>query len=791
MKVFNKKIPFHLWIVILISLSLPLLIDYFFHAKTPIAIYLLYLIPIFIFIFYFSLKEAILGTILVNQVHIIWGGIYYTILFEDVNVMTRIYNHLGLTLVSFTFVYIGGRLFKELKESEQRYRNVVEISPELIFIHQDNKIKYANPEAIKIMGLGKDTDFINKSIHDFLHPSYIEKAKSRGKDVYNDQRGDQFVEYKVFKQDGEIAILELLGTKISYNGKPAIMVVGREVTEQREVLDRLEEREERYRSLFYYHPDAIITVDLDGNFVSVSPESITVSGYSPEELVNESFIPLIIPEDLEHVMDSFNKALAGEPQSYECRITNKFGNVVYIEVTNIPIKVKGEVVGAYGIIKDVTEKKKMLDKIEFLAYHDGLTGLPNRYMFNEHLKQALLRCDQEKKKLAVLFLDLDRFRQINDTLGHDLGDLLLQQVSERLIACVRNEDIVARQGGDEFILLLENIEKSEVEQIAQEILDKLLDPFFLNEEEAYSTPSIGISIYPEDGRNETELIKNADTAMYNAKNKGKNTYSFYNYITEKSGLSKLTLENNLRRALLNNELTVNFQPKVNLATGEIIGTEALVRWEHPRYGYIPPSEFIPVAEETGLIISLGKQVLEKACYQNKKWHDQGFTNLMVAVNVSVLQFHKGNIIETVTQILEETKLPPNYLVLEITESVLQDIEESKCIIERLGEIGVKVAVDDFGTGYSSLTVLNRLPIHYLKIDKSFIDDLNTNGKSLVKTIIEMGRNLKFELIAEGIENQKQLDYLKQNGCQYGQGYYFSKPMAANYIEEILKGNLNT
>lgn len=761
------------------SVALPLIIDYLLDSKAPLSIYLLFFIPISIFVFHYSMRKVLLGTLFVSLIHIIWGVIFAN------NLVTRMYNHLGLTLVLLVCAYLSARFIQELRESEERYRSVVEISPQIIFIHQDEKIVYANSATIKALGLTQESDLINKSIFKFAHPSSKETAISRTEAVYKNNRGEQFIEYKVNRLDGKVSFLELLGTKISYYGNPAIMVVGRDITEKKKTLDQLEEREERYRSLFTNHSDAILTLDLEGNFISANSQTAVVSGYYPEELINKSFIPLIVPEDLESVMISFDKALKGETQNYECRIIHKAGHHVHIDITSIPIKLKDNIVGAYGLVKDVTEQKKMQNKIKHMAYHDTLTGLPNRYLFNEYLKSGITRCEHNNHKLAVMFIDLDRFKQINDTLGHNIGDLLLQQAAKRLKQSVRQVDIVARQGGDEFIILLEDIQREDVQRIAQNILNLFVESFVLDGYEAYTSPSIGISLYPADGKNEVDLIKNADSAMYQAKNQGKNTYSFYNFIQDNNNLNRLTLENNLRKAIQNNELSLKFQPKVELESGNIIGTEALARWDHPEYGLISPSEFIPIAEETGLIIPLGTQVLEKACRQNKKWHEKGFTNLVIAVNISVLQFQKEDLVKTVTNILEKTKLNPNYLLLEITESVLQDVEESRIIINRLKTLGVRVSLDDFGTGYSSLSVLKHLPIHYLKIDKSFIDDIHTNEKNIVKAIIEMGHNLNFKLVAEGIENEEQLSYLKQNGCQYGQGYLFSKPMNAKDIENLL------
>ncbi|SEN05741.1 PAS domain S-box-containing protein/diguanylate cyclase (GGDEF) domain-containing protein [Mesobacillus persicus] len=772
------------WILIALSILIPLGIEFilssFSHNK-PESIYLLYLIPIIIFVFHYDLKAVLVGTLLVNVVHLL-GGVYFISFFGG-NAVDRFSNHIGLAMVSLLVALTSTRLIKELKESEERYRSVIQISPQIIFIHQKHQIVYANPAAISAVGKKEESEVLNKSIFDFVHPLDKEIFVNRTNDIYNNQRGDEFVEYQSIRPDGEIITLELLGTKINYYGKPAIMVVGKDITEQKKTLAQLVEREERYRSLFSYSPDAIVTLDLDGSFVSLNPQVYPLCGYYPEELIDRPFAPLVDINDLDKVLIEFGKALTGETINLEFKLTHKQGHKVYVHATTIPIKVKDQIVGAYCIVKDVSEQKKMQDRITYLAFHDDLTGLPNRYMFNETLQNTLSQCEQSQQPLSVFFLDLDRFKRINDNLGHDMGDLLLEQVAQRLQQAVGDEGLVARQGGDEFILLLKGKGREDSEAIVKKILDQFRNPFNLRGLEVYSSTSIGIALYPKDGESSIDLIKNADTAMYQAKTIGRNTYSFYHSLYGIHNLDTLTLENSLRKAIREEELILHFQPKVDLETGRMIGTEALTRWNHPTFGWIPPSEFIPIARETGLIVPLGTLVLEKACRQNKEWHDKGYKDLLIAINVSVLQFKTGDIVKTISEVLDKTKLEPHYLIIEITESVLQDVEESKEIINRLGALGVRVSLDDFGTGYSSLSVLKHLPIHYLKIDKSFIADINMTDQNIVKAIIEMGMNLNFKLVAEGIENKEQAKFLKQHGCHYGQGYYFSKPMLAEDIEK--------
>ncbi|WML50573.1 EAL domain-containing protein [Neobacillus sp. PS3-34] len=459
------------------------------------------------------------------------------------------------------------------------------------------------------------------------------------------------------------------------------------------------------------------------------------------------------------------------------------GKSIEVEMTAMPILYEGRV--ARQIVgRDITQRKKTEKTIQYMAYYDALTGLPNRNMFRQHLNEALKKLNNGM--LAVLFLDLDRFKIINDTKGHTIGDLILQIVAKRLKNAVQEEGMVSRQGGDEFIILLENIDKVKVIQLAQRILAEFSYPIEINQQEFFVTPSIGISLSPTDGDDEETLIKHADTAMYLAKERGKNNFQFYT--SQLHGLSsrKMELENGMRKALEQNQFVLFYQPQVELETGKIIGAEALVRWHHPERGFISPGDFISLAEETGLIVPLGKWVLRKACEQNKAWQDRGLEAFPIAVNISVRQIQEDDFVELVTKILQETGLDPNFLELEITESIMQDIERSTIILNQLKELGVKNTIDDFGTGYSSLSYLKHLPIDSIKIDKSFVDDIihHSSQGAMVKTIIDMGHNLQFQVIAEGIETQEQVQFLKENECGVGQGYFYSKPLPSEEIEQL-------
>ena len=425
-----------------------------------------------------------------------------------------------------------------------------------------------------------------------------------------------------------------------------------------------------------------------------------------------------------------------------------------------------------------------------MAYHDSLTDLPNRALFEDRLAVTLAQAHRKKQTGAVLFLDLDRFKVVNDTVGHAVGDQLLQSVAERLKGLVREGDTVARVGGDEFTLLLTEVERTEeVVGVAGRVLDALRQPWLLNGHEFRITASIGIAMFPNDGEDADSLLRNADTAMYRAKDQGRDNYMLYTPKMNTMIAERLALENSLRHGLERGELLVYYQPQVDIASGRIVGMEALVRWQHPERGLVSPGEFIPLAEETGLIVPLGAWVMRTACAQNKAWQAAGIPPMRVAVNLSARQFQQRNLTEMVDEVLKETGLEARWLQLEITEGVaMQDVESNIAVLRELRQTGVQIAIDDFGTGHSSLSYLSRLPIDVVKIDQSFIQDLTTdpNGAAIARSIIVMAHNLKLRVIAEGVETEEQLEFLKKRRCDEMQGYLFSKPAPAEAFEEMLR-----
>jgi diguanylate cyclase (GGDEF)-like protein len=429
-------------------------------------------------------------------------------------------------------------------------------------------------------------------------------------------------------------------------------------------------------------------------------------------------------------------------------------------------------------------------RVEYLAYHDGLTALPNRSLFNKLLSQAISQARRYDRQLAVAFIDLDRFKQINDTLGHEAGDELLKEVANRLKACVRDSDTVARLGGDEFVVLLTEVGDEQYAAIvAQKIITAVAKPFTLLGQEFRVTASIGISSYPKDGPDEQTLTKNADIAMYQAKEDGKNNFQFYSERLNANSLERLTLESSLRHALERNEFQLYYQAKRDIATGQITGMEALLRWQHPDLGIVAPMQFIPVAEETGLIVPIGRWVLQTACLQNVAWQIRGLPRLKIAVNLTARQFFDEHLLRDIAGVLNSTGMEASLLELELHESLLiQDIEKTLRILTDLKSMGIKIAIDDFGTGYSSLATLQRFPLDTIKIDRSYIRDIATRGEdsNLTEAIIAMGKSLSLTVVAQGVETKEQADFLRQHACDEFQGFYFNKPMSAAQFTELLQ-----
>ncbi len=554
----------------------------------------------------------------------------------------------------------------------------------------------------------------------------------------------------------------------------------------------LRESEAHFRALVEQASDSFYVHDFDGRFIDVNQRGCDCLGYTRNELLSMSLSDIDVDLSIKKMKGLLGPITTGTPIALESRHRHKDGTVFPVEIRIGPIEIDGHQ-HLLSLVRDVTERKELQDHIQHLAYHDPLTDLPNRAMFNRHLSHAMIQARRYYKGLAVLFIDLDRFKNINDTLGHDAGDRLLQEMARRLKASLREGDLVARLGGDEFVVLLEEVvDLGQVSQVARQILTALVKEHPLDGQLIHITASIGISTFPEDGRDEFSLMKHADVAMYRAKDGGKNNFQFYSAQMDLHSAAQLALESSLRRALERDELLLHYQAKVDAQSGRITGMEVLVRWQHPELGLMHPEHFIPLAEETGLIIPLTKWVLREACGQNCAWQKLGLPAIRIAVNLSARQFADDNLLADVASTLQEVGMDPALLELEITESMMMhNTDKTIQVLAGLKAMGIHIAIDDFGIGYSSLSHLKQFPIDIIKIDRSFITDIpgDQADEAIADAIIAMGKSLKIVVVAEGVEALEQLQFLRSRGCDEIQGFYFSRPVPARDFGKLLRKNL--
>lgn len=553
-------------------------------------------------------------------------------------------------------------------------------------------------------------------------------------------------------------------------------------------------------AILYYSPALISVKDLDGNVILASEHFKNIEGISEEGYVGRNIQEVYSPELSEKINAADVKILETlEPLELEEEIRHKDGSMHTYWMVRFPLRdKKGKVFGLCSICTDITEHKNAEDalrdqqsRLNYMAFHDSLTSLPNRALFYDRINHGLARARRSGNRLALMLLDLDRFKYINDSLGHDAGDLFLKALSKRLEENVRDMDTVARLGGDEFVLVLEGVHSDEdIAFVARKVLASVARPINVMEHEISTTASIGISVYPQDGDEADTLLKHADIAMYKAKEAGKDNFKFYAHGMSASAVNFLLLENDLRRAIDTDQLLLYYQPQFDLQTGSLLGMEALVRWEHPERGLVSPAHFIPLAEETDLIVHLGDWVLRAACQQQKIWLREGKYSQKVSVNLSPRQLRERSFTKRVAEILKQTGLPARYLELEITESsAMEHAGQTINMMNELNAMGVSLAIDDFGTGYSSLAYLKRFPIQKLKIDRSFINDIATdqNDAAIAKSIINLAHNMALNVVAEGVEYEEQAEWLRQQGCDMVQGFLYAKPMSAELLGQHLRG----
>ena len=574
----------------------------------------------------------------------------------------------------------------------------------------------------------------------------------------------------------------------------------RNAIERKVVEDALYVEKERALVTLNSIGDAVLCTDISGrvNYLNVVAEAMT--GWPRAEAIGKPLAEVF------RIIDGVTRQGVRDPLAMavtqnqtvglgtDCVLVRRDGLEFAVEDSAAPVHDRsGRVIGAVIVFHDVTGTRAMSQKMDHLAQHDVLTNLPNRLLLHDRITQAISAARRQRAFLAVIFLDLDGFKHINDSLGHAVGDQVLKSISSRLVAAVRRTDTVSRQGGDEFVVLLPEISAPhDAAASAKKILLSLSAPHRLGGQDLHIGGSAGISIYPTDGQEAETLIRNADTAMYHAKGQGRNNFQFYKAEMNLKAVQRQSLESSLHRALEGEEFLLHYQPKVNLENGEITGVEALLRWQHPRRGLLPPAQFVAIAEDCGLIRRIDSWVMREACKQARSWQVAGLPSVPVSVNVSAIEFRHDGFVDGVRTILSETGLEAQYLELELTESVLMDDAAStECVLQELKSMGVFLAVDDFGTGYSSLSYLRRFPINVLKIDQSFVQQITAdpNDSTLVSAIINMGQSLRYRVIAEGVETQQQRAYLRAQNCAEGQGYLFSRPLAAPQFANLLEAGV--
>jgi diguanylate cyclase (GGDEF)-like protein/PAS domain S-box-containing protein len=732
-----------------------------------------------------------------------------------------VYDNDRATLGSFMDITERHRMEEALHQSEEKYRTFIETIQDGYYeTDLSGKYTFVNDVICDHLKYSKE-ELIGTDNRQYQNEANAKKTYQVFKEVYITGNPVKAFEMKMIRKDDTTQISEVSISLIrNTEGNPiAFRCISRDITEQKQMEETIREygekyktvitditerhrmekalrqSEEKYRTILESIQEGYFEIDITGKYTFFNDSMCRIHGYSKEELMGMNHRQHTDKETKNKLFQVFNKVYnTGEPaKGVDWQIIRKDGTKRYIESSiSLQKDSSDKPIGFRGIVRDVTERKRAEERIQYLATHDALTGLPNRLMFGQLINHAIQAARRYQRQLAVFFIDLDRFKAINDSLGHEAGDQLLQEIAKRFKKSLRAVDVVGRLGGDEFIMLIEEMDElSQIENVAHKILSTAIQPIVLLGEECRVTASIGISIYPRDGEDEQALMKNADMAMYVAKEEGKNNYQFYSKDIQSKSNKRFSIETNLRRALERNELSLEYQAKVDFKTGAITGVEALLRWDNPYLGSVTPMQFIPVAEETGLIVPIGRWVMKTACAQNVAWQRQGLPPVCISINLSLRQLMDDNLLKDIKAALVDSGMAPNLLELEITESmVMQNPVRLIEVLTNIKKMGVRLAIDNFGTGYASLTQLRNFPIDTIKLDKSFIRNLpqDSKDKAITEAIIAMGKTLSLTVVTEGMETQAQKDFLQDHICDEMQGFYFSKPVAPDNFADLLRNH---
>jgi diguanylate cyclase (GGDEF)-like protein/PAS domain S-box-containing protein len=705
--------------------------------------------------------------------------------------------HQGKRAVLGSFMDITEcRTIKEkIHKSEERYRNIIEQMEDGYFESDpSSRLTFTNDANCRILGYPRE-ELLGMNVNRFIDEKDHEEMNRIAAEVFKTGVPVRTHDVRIVKKDGTKAFHEISLSSIrDAEGKSiGLRGIARDITERILMEEKIRESEERYRTILEEMEEWYFETDLTGNLLFLNDILAENLGYPRKELKGVNFQTFFQQKDIEIIYNVFHQVYkTGEPvRNFPFEFVRTDGNRMSTEFSIFPKRdSKEKIWGFRGVGHDVTERKRAEEKIQYLATHDILTNLPNRLMFIQLLNHAIKAAQRHKRQLAVLFFDLDRFKVINDTLGHEAGDKLLQEIATRLKKRLRAVDVIARLGGDEFTILMEEVKNvKQIAALARTILSLVMKPVTVMNQECRVTASIGISVYPKDGEDEQTLIKNADIAMYCAKEEGKNNYQFYSKEIKHQSIERLQIETHLRQALKRKEFFLHYQAKLNFKTGVITGVEALLRWQNPSLGLLSPIRFIPVAEETGLIVPIGRWVLKTACTQNVAWQRQGLPPIRMAVNLSLRQLTDEGLFDDIKGTLKSSGMLPELLELEITESMMMhDPERMGKVLSRIKSLGVRLAIDDFGTGYSSLSQVKNFPVDTLKVDRSFIRNIlsNSEDKAITEAIIAMGKTLSLTVVAEGVETQEQMNFLQERSCDEIQGYYFSKPVLPDRFADLLR-----